>query len=115
MNLLLLCFTSFIVLTVAAGAEQPSLVQTAALVRAGAVVQLPGLTIRGGDKMLVEATGSVSLTNGILEFIAVEPKGRDYESLLTLNCKPSALKFALLLIGWNRRRNPTGRTGQQTR
>jgi len=63
------------------------------------VVNLPGLTIRGGDRPVVEATGQLCLTNGILEFLAVEPRGRDYESLLTLDCRPSALQFALLLIG----------------
>lgn len=62
-------------------------------------VTLPGLKITGGDKKSVEATGAVSLTNGILEFAAVETEGRDYESLFTLECKPSALQFALFLIG----------------
>lgn len=62
-------------------------------------IQLPGLTIRGGDQPVVEATGQICLTNGILEFLAVEPQGREYESLLTLDCRPSALQFALLLIG----------------
>jgi hypothetical protein len=68
-------------------------------VQAESAVHLPGLEIRGGEKKYVEATGRVSLTSGILEFIAVEQGGRDYESLFTLDCKPSALKFALLLIG----------------
>lgn len=80
--------------------ETNSLVRTAELARAGSVVTLPGLTIHGGDKKFIEATGKVSLADGeILEFLAVEPKGRDYESLLTLDCRPSALQFALLLIG----------------
>lgn len=68
-------------------------------VQAESAVHLPGLEIRGGEKKYVEATGKVSLTSGILEFIAVEQGGRDYESLFTLECKPSALNFALLLIG----------------
>ena len=62
-------------------------------------VSLPGLTIYGGEKKSVAATGQVATTDGILEFIAVEKPGRDYESLFTLDCRPSALKFALLLIG----------------
>jgi hypothetical protein len=66
---------------------------------AGDDVKLPGVRIVGGDKKSIELTGKVSLTNNILEFIAVEPGGRDYESLLTVDCKPSALKFGLLLIG----------------
>ena len=66
---------------------------------AGEEVKLQGVRVVGGDKKYVELTGKVSLTNNILEFIAVEPGGRDYESLLTVDCKPSALKFGLLLIG----------------
>lgn len=62
-------------------------------------VSLPGLTIHGGEKKFVEATGQVATTDGILEFIAVEKQGRDYESVFALDCQPSALKFALLLIG----------------
>jgi hypothetical protein len=72
---------------------------SALTVQAESVINLPGLEIRGAEKKRVEATGNVSLTNGILEFIAVEKGGRDYESLFTLDSKPSALKFALLLIG----------------
>ena len=64
----------------------------------GEVAQLPGLRIQSEEK-IIEATGRVALTNGILEFVAVEAGGRDYESLLTLTCRPSALKFALLLLG----------------
>jgi hypothetical protein len=76
-----------------------SLAETSDLARTGSIIHLPGLEIRGGDKKSIEATGRVSLTTGILEFVAVESGGRDYESLFTLDCKPSALKFALLLIG----------------
>lgn len=64
----------------------------------GEVAQLPGLRVESEAK-IVEATGQIALTNGILEFIAVEAGGRDYESLLTLTCRPSALKYALLLLG----------------
>ena len=73
--------------------------KTSELARSGSIVNLPGLTIHGGENKFIEATGKVALTDGILEFIAVAPEGRDYESLLTLDCKPSELKFALLLIG----------------
>lgn len=66
---------------------------------AGDDVKLPGIRIVDGDKKSIELTGKVSQTNNILEFIAVERGGRDYESLLTVDCKPSALKFGLLLIG----------------
>jgi hypothetical protein len=69
------------------------------LAQAGTVVRLPGLAIHGGTNKFIEATGKMALTDGILEFIAVEPNGRDYESLLTLDCRPSQLQFALMLIG----------------
>ena len=65
---------------------------------AGNEVQLAGLRVIG-DQHCVVADGHIVLTNGILEFLAVEAGGRDYESLLTLACRPSALKFALLLAG----------------
>jgi hypothetical protein len=62
-------------------------------------VKLPGLRIVGGDTKAVEADGRVARYDNVLEFIACEPETREYESLLTLTCKPSALKFSLLLIG----------------
>ncbi len=67
--------------------------------RADAITNLPGLVIHSGETKFIEAAGKVSLTDGVLEFIAVESSGRDYESLFTLECRPAALKFALLLIG----------------
>jgi hypothetical protein len=76
-----------------------SLERTNELTGTGSVVSLPGLTIHGGEKKFIEATGRMALTDGILEFIAVASQGRDYESLLALDCKPSELQFALLLIG----------------
>ena len=69
-----------------------------ATAHAGDEVQLPGLRVDGAQHS-VTAAGHIALTNGILEFLAVETGGRDYESLLTLTCRPSALKFALLLVG----------------
>jgi len=83
----------------AAQTPTPSLAKTSDLTSAGSVVNLPGLTIHGGRDKFIEAEGKVALTDGILEFIAVQTEGREYESLLTLDCKPSELKFALLLIG----------------
>ncbi len=73
--------------------------KTTELAQAGSVVHFPGLTVHGGTNKFIEATGKMALTDGILEFIAVEPNGRDYESLLTLDCQPSELQFALVLIG----------------
>ena len=67
--------------------------------RAETDVRLPGLVVHGDSAPSIEASGKISLTNGILEFVAVEAGGRDYESLLTLDCKPSVLQSALLLIG----------------
>lgn len=72
----------------------------------GEKVDLPGIKVRGEAEKYIEAEGAAALTNGILEFVACEPGTRDYESLLTLKCKPSALQFALLLIGCNPGPNP---------
>lgn len=63
-------------------------------------VSLPGLIVTADQNgKRIEATGKIATTNGILEFLAVEPEGRDYESLLTLDAKPLAFQSALLLIG----------------
>ena len=75
------------------------LLMAASIVHAESVTNLPGLIIHGGTNRFVEAAGKIVTADDILEFIAVESEGRDYESLLTLECRPSALKFALLLIG----------------
>ena len=83
---------------ICSGAEPP-LVNPADIQRAGATVRLPGLVIHDVASPYLEAAGKIVRTNDLLEFIAVEPHGRDYESMLTLDCKPSALQFALLLIG----------------
>jgi hypothetical protein len=82
------------------GPEQmSSLADTNQLAEARSVVRLPGLTIHGGQNKYIEMPGQVCLADGILEFLAVEPQSREYESVLTLQCKPSAMHFALLLIG----------------
>ena len=85
MKTMILVVAAALLWSVAAGAET--------------TVRLPGLVVHGDGEPYIEAAGKIALTNGILEFVAVEPGGRDYESLLTLDCKPSVLQSALLLIG----------------
>ncbi len=82
-----------------ARAESLPAVDTNRLTRAGERIELPGMTIHGGPEKAVELGGKIALTAGILEFGSVEPQGRDYESLLIINGAPSALQYALLLIG----------------
>ena len=58
----------------------------------------------GGVRLLpdgkgLEIEGRVCLAEGILDFVAVIEKGREYESVLALKCKPSALHAALLAMG----------------
>ncbi len=84
----------------------PALVPEKNVQRDGDTVRLPGLTIHAKTPAFIEATGTLALTNGILEFAAVETTGRTYESLIALDCKPSALQFALLLIGCQPAENP---------
>jgi hypothetical protein len=96
---LTLAFAWLFASAVEAQAPTPSLAKTSELASAGSVVNLPGLTIHGGNDKFIVAEGKMALADGILEFIAVQSEGRAYESLLTLDCKPSELKFALLLIG----------------
>jgi hypothetical protein len=56
--------------------------------------------VYGGKTPRVEAVGKIAEREGeLLEFLAVETAGRAYESLLTLDCRPSVLQAALLLLG----------------
>ena len=48
----------------------------------------------------VEVEGEVCLDQGILDYLAICPgSGKEYESLVTLKCRPSSLHAALLNIG----------------
>jgi hypothetical protein len=62
--------------------------------------KMPGIRVHGKTQV-VEVDGQVCLNEGILEFLACTPgaDSREYESVLSLNCKPSHFKAALLLIG----------------
>jgi len=63
------------------------------------VVKLPGAVVHTGADPRVEMPGRIACTNEILEFVAVEREGRDYESLVSVECKPSIMQAALLAIG----------------
>ncbi len=66
----------------------------------GPVAAFHGLKVYAGEAPRVEATGKVADGQGdLLEFLAVETAGRAYESLLTLECRPSGMQAALLLLG----------------
>ncbi len=51
------------------------------------------------DKGGLEIQGRVCMEDGVLDFLAVMAGGREYESALALECKPSALHAALLAMG----------------
>lgn len=51
------------------------------------------------DKQGLQIEGRVARAEGILDFLAVVEGGREYESVLSLNCRPSALHAALLAMG----------------
>jgi hypothetical protein len=66
----------------------------------GPVAVFHGLKVYAGESPRVEAAGKIADGQGdLLEFLAVEPTGRAYESLLTLECRPSGMQAALLLLG----------------
>jgi hypothetical protein len=50
-------------------------------------------------KGVVEAPGSVALREGIVEYLAVTPSGKTYESVLALDVVPLHLRLALTLAG----------------
>ncbi len=75
-------------------------------------VSLPGITVHAGSNAFLELTGRFCGPDvELLEFLAVEQGGRDYESLLSLDCRPSSLQTALLLLGL--KPHPSARTALQ--
>ncbi|MFC1671900.1 YdjY domain-containing protein [Planctomycetota bacterium] len=58
----------------------------------------PGLEI-DIEKKSVTATGKVCLTKGIVEYLIVAGGGKEYESVLSMDAKPSHLHAALLMVG----------------
>jgi hypothetical protein len=62
-------------------------------------VSLPGLTLNldTGD---LELTGHVCISSGVLEYIAVATGGKVYESVLSLDVRPSHLHVGLLMGGY---------------
>jgi len=60
---------------------------------------IAGVTVRPRIRR-AEVGATVCLDSGILEFLAVAPEsGKEYESLLRLDCAPSGLHAALLALG----------------
>lgn len=48
----------------------------------------------------ISIEGSVCLERGILEYLAVAPGGKEYESLFRLHCRPMHLQQVLLMAGY---------------
>ncbi len=60
---------------------------------------LPGILLdQRNGRLIVE--GKICTKRGILEYLAVTPNGKAYESLITLKCRPSDLRAGLLLTGF---------------
>ncbi len=87
-------------------ANLPALFLTAVVVGLGGCAAtsaprelFPGVTLNDRDKVVC-IDGTVCIERGILEYIAVTEGGKDYESILMLNCRPSQLHAALLMAGY---------------
>jgi hypothetical protein len=68
------------------------------------VANLVSMLAEGGvdldlDARRIEVGGSICLTEGILEFLAVGEGGKDHESLLYIDCVPSLLNAAFIALG----------------
>lgn len=63
-------------------------------------ISLPGLTL-DIDSRELQIAGRVCITRGVLEYIAVAKGGKEYESIFSLQCRPSHLQVALLMAGYN--------------
>lgn len=63
------------------------------------VVSLPGLTAHL-DTREIRIDGQFCIQRGILEYLAVASGGKEYESVLRLDCRPSHLQIVALLAGY---------------
>jgi hypothetical protein len=77
----------------------------AALLAAGCVaapnpepITLPGIRAIPAEGE-IRVDGAICLERGILEYVAVAKGGKEYESLIALDCQPSHLHLALMLTG----------------
>ena len=71
----------------------------AALSMAGPTGRIGKVLVLADDGR-VEVPAKVCLTSGILDYLCVAPaSGKEYESLLRLECRPSSLHAALLALG----------------
>jgi hypothetical protein len=61
-------------------------------------LDLGGVKVNLAEKR-VTVEGTVALKEGILDYLAVETAGQEYESVLALKCKGSRLHAGLLAIG----------------
>ncbi|GEM_PF-2373648 len=57
------------------------------------------------EKGRVLASGKVTITDDLIEYVAVGPRGKKHETLVTLFCKGSTLNAALLALGLKKGKN----------
>ena len=62
------------------------------------LVQLPGVTVNLTDRY-AEMNGLICLREGLLELVATLPAGKEHESIVSLDTRPSNLHAGLLLLG----------------
>jgi len=79
--------------------ERPAVVDSPVEARPRYNKALPGIVIDQQEKTLA-VDGEISLERGMLEYLAVAPQGKAYESLLLLKCRPADLRAALHLAGF---------------
>ncbi len=95
-----LCMVSFVVCSLAAFASPP-----AAKKEKPPIVRITSRLYRIGTVLVdtaahtVTVQGSINMSAGPVEYAAVTPRGKTYESLLRLNVQPLYLQVALLLAG----------------
>ena len=62
------------------------------------IVELPGVTVNMTERY-VELKGKVCLREGLLELVATVPAGKEHESIVSLQTRPSNIHAALLMLG----------------
>lgn len=84
-------------MSVTGAPEKPSV--KSPIVRITSHVYRIGTLIVDTASRTVTAPGSINMDKGSVEYLAVTPRGKTYESFLRLDVQPMYLNLALILIG----------------
>lgn len=82
-----------------AEAQTPVVVRQEVSERTRQVISLPGIEVDLQSREIA-VNGEVCIEQGVLEYVAVAAGGKEYESIFSLDCRPSHLHVAMLIAGY---------------